>query len=324
MPKTGTSSIQTTLNRNYSTLLKHGFFYRYAHFLYDIGSGGSSETAIEIPAACQTAIFSDEKLFKGIKSARGAQLIWDALRKVSDDITLVSYIRRQDEVFVSSYYTSLLAGSAEPFEDRPPVAFEMYDRLRLWESVVGRERMVIRKFGPDYLPDGVVADFLDIVGVAHVELAAPPPTNASPRTDALEVIRRINEAEPNADRLALKVIAGAIGTGAPLGLSADKRHRIADLSAEANDMLSRRYFDGGPLFTHAFPDDGSEPVALEAAQIAIMGNRIGAEFDMDAGVCPSDVDAAVRWLYALARKAAEHIREQASARERKLLKRRAV
>jgi hypothetical protein len=323
MPKTGTSSIQRTLNRNYTTLLKHGVFYRYADFLYVLGNGGRAAEPLQIPSGCHTAIFSDEKLFKGVKRTGGAHRIVEELRTISDEITLVCYIRRQDEVFVSSYYTSILRGSTERFEERGLTPFDLESQLNLWESAVGRERMVIRRFGGTYLPDGVVADFLKIVGLENFGLPAPPRTNTSPRVDVLEAIRRINEEIDDPDRLALKVIADAVGTADPLGLSAEKRQKLVALAADANDELSSRYFEGAPLFTHAFPDDAAGPFTLDPARLEALGEIIGRDFGIEAGKCPPDIDQALRWLYRFAQRCADIIRDQASARQRKLQRRKA-
>ena len=290
MPKSGTSSIQWTLRLKRKLLARHGVHFDYSNSLHDLAQGKDAALT-DIPASCDTAIFSNERLFKGV-NADGARRVLHKLQELSDDITLISYIRRQDEVFVSSYFTSIIGGATDRFEDRPLRPFPIYERLRIWESAFGRDRMSVVRFGPQYLPKGVVADFLERVGLAELELPEAPRFNVSPRADAIEAIRRINELVPDAERHPLKIIARSIGTGERLGMSARRRRELVELDADATARLSRRYFDGEPVFTHPFPDDAIEPVNLTTNEIAAIAKLIGERLGIEPGSFAEDTEEA--------------------------------
>jgi hypothetical protein len=301
MPKAGSSSLQRTLRLNRKLLRKSGVFYpHHSNFLYSLATGEGSEPPPIIPPGSSIGIFSDERLLHRVRDEAEASRIADALRAYSDDITIVCYVRREDEVFVSSYYTLLLMGSSLTLAERPLVPMKTYKRLRAWDSAFGRSHIVLRRFGPAYLKDGIVPDFLALAGLDGIGIVEANRTNVSPRTDVLEMIRRINELHDETDRFALKEIAAVGGKGERVGLSAEKRRALVEMARDGTSKLSRFYLKGEPLFTHPFPDDERSAPELSASDVAEVGKQIAAIHGMDAAAAPTDLTESLRWLYGLA------------------------
>lgn len=300
MPKTGSSSIQRTLKENLQLILKHDVSCTYgSDCLYDLALDDGARVP-EIPPDCRTAIFSDERLFHRVSNEVEARRIIDAMQRYSSDIRVICYIRREDEVFVSSYFTLLLRGSTAKMEDRPLKPVLIYQRLQAWASVLGRDRIILRRFGPDYLPQGVVADFLSHVGLDSIGIREAARANVSPRTDVLEMIRQINGICPEPDRFALKLIAAIDGIGEQPGLSAEKRRKIVALAKGDTAKLSKHFFGGEPVFTHPFADDATAPVELSSTDVMRVGKQLAEIHRMDTGTIPTDTRESLQWLYALA------------------------
>jgi hypothetical protein len=300
MPKSGSSSIQRTLKENLQLALKHGVSCVYgSDCLYDLALDDGAPVP-DIPPSCHTAIFSDERLFHRVSNDIEARRIIDALQRYSTDIRVICYIRREDEVFVSSYFTLLLRGSTAKMDDRPLKPVSIYGRLQAWASVLGSDQIILRRFGPDYLPQGVVTDFLAHVGLDSIGIEEASRANVSPRADVLEMIRQINAICPERDRLALKLIAAIEGAGERPGLSAEKRRKIVALAKGDTAKLSKVFFGGVPVFTHPFPDDATAPVELSSADVARVGKQLAKAHRMETGTIPADTRESLRWLYALA------------------------
>jgi hypothetical protein len=300
MPKSGSSSIQRTLKINQRLMLKHGVSCTYgSNCLYDLAIDDGAPPP-EIPTDCHTAIVSDERLFHRVSNELEARRIVETLRRFSRDIKVICYIRREDEVFVSSYFTLLLSGSTATLEDRPLKPVLIYKRLQTWVSVLGADQIILRRFGPDYLPQGVVADFLANVGLDSIGIEEASRANVSPRTDVLEMIRQINAICPEPDRFALKLISAIEGAGERPGLSAEKRSKIVALAKGDTAKLSKVFFGGEPVFTHPFPDDATAQVELSSADVARVGKQLAKAHRMETGTVPTDTQESLRWLYALA------------------------
>lgn len=301
MPKAGSSAIQRTLRRNNDLLREHGVFAVYdSDYLYSFVTGEGNEPAPDIPAECRTAIFTDERLYHRVREDAHASQIAEALARYSEDIRVMCYVRREDEVFVSSYFTLLLMGSSVKFEEQPLIPFRTYKRIRVWERAFGRHRIRLRRYGPDYLPDGIVPDFLAQAGLEKLGIIEPDRANVSPRVDVLEIIRQINEIYGGADRLALKSIASVGGKGQKIGLSAEKRRHLVERVSNGTEKLSRIYFRGEPLFTHPIRDDAHLPVELTVDDVIAVGEALAARHGIVPEPPPNDVPASLKWLYELA------------------------
>jgi hypothetical protein len=325
MPKTGSTTIQRTLLLNKSRLAKAGVYYPYrTNALYGLVTGTDPGPALAIPKKYHTLIISDERLFNRVRSPEQAAAIANALREISSDINFISYVRREDEVFVSAYFTRLLMGSAVKLEDLPLSPVQTYTRLSSWNEPFGLENMIVRRFGQSYLPDGLVADFAKTVGIDHLDLEKEPNANSSPRSDVLEIIRLLNatRGDRELDRHVLKAVARAVGFGDPVGLSAQDRQTLIERAQEQNRMLSDCYFGGEQVFDHPVIDNEPRRPEIGVEQLRAVAERMAEVHGIDLAPAPATFDEALEWIRGVADACLHSPQARARRRSAKALQKR--
>jgi hypothetical protein len=307
MPKTGSTTIQRTLLRNQGLFAKEGVHYPYrSNFLYGLATGTDPGPPIAIPSGCHTLILSDERLFNRVRSRAAAELIVQALKEISPEVYLLSYVRREDEVFVSAHFTRLLMGGTHRLEDLPLNPIQIHKRLSSWNKPLGRENMIVRRFGRPYLPDGLINDFARAVGIDHLPIVEAAVANSSPRCDVLEIIRLLNtrRGERELDRHALKAIAKTGGFGDPVGLAEEKRRILIDKSAEANGRLSKAYFAGEQVFSHPVADNEPRWPEIGIEELVRVAEKMAEADQVRLGPAPVNLDDALEWMRTLAEQCA--------------------
>ena len=203
-PKSGTTSLQDFLALERETLSEQGFLYprlrevendNAHHALsYDLREetvpglrmtphdpSRKARVWDQLAAAvrdttCSTVILSSEDLYflddDGERHRSGVALLANRLKPLFSSITVVAYLRRQDE-HVESWCNELvkygfrrntldIATLAETL----PVCHSDYHMLReLWVRRFGEDAVLFRAFRPDRLKNGsIVDDFCDLVG----------------------------------------------------------------------------------------------------------------------------------------------------------------
>ena len=127
------------------------------------------------------------------------------LEPVFDEITLVVYVRRQDDAILAGYEATVRTGTfLEPFEayvraclSQPsPLPYLTYRReLMKWCEVWGPERIVLRRFSnTDFIGGSLLGDFMGVVQESwQPDLAGLEPVSATPpiSAPALEMLRRL-------------------------------------------------------------------------------------------------------------------------------------
>ncbi len=220
-PKTGTSAIQNFLHRNRAELRRGGTlypadpYYKAAqHTLGAVSHPGrtkrlaeSREVAFDRAVATifeeieeakpDRIILSTEYLWGKLPDARLAELI-DAFGDFR--VTVVVYLRRQDDLAQSLYLQSLKSGNAEAFEpwlrraEAGDKAGFHYDRvLAQWAAVVAE--IAVRAYDLPSVKADLCGDFLDAVGhpdSPRLKRMAGQ-TNITPGPRAARLLRAINE-----------------------------------------------------------------------------------------------------------------------------------
>lgn len=186
--KTGSSSIQLWLHRRADDLAARGY-----HFPTSLGSRNMSRLTYMAQArafngelvavdtarldalraemaglspAVHTVIFSGEMMGQILNEPREVRALKEMLDEFFDSYLIVLYLRRQDELSLSRYSTSLRRGEkrARPFAQ--PFDYELV--LNLWSDVFGREAIRPRIFDRDLMPSGdVVHDFAQAAGLPY-------------------------------------------------------------------------------------------------------------------------------------------------------------
>jgi hypothetical protein len=142
-------------------------------------------------------LFSDEALFHSSEQAlRRLRKLTD---RIAERVRLVTYLRRQDDHFISRYQQMVKTGEVlrlDEWVQRDWSAIYDYDaRIRAHERVVAPATFVVRRFEPDAFVDGSLhQDFLEAAGidVRAEDLEQVPDRNESLDAESVEFLRLLN------------------------------------------------------------------------------------------------------------------------------------
>jgi len=244
--KTGSEAIRQLLARNRRVLPDLGFWYPLSpgstnHFglaLYSapgnmpgleahvpaaLRNGGFDENLFAqqlkdeiagLPAAVDTVIFSNEHCHSRVIEQRQVQRLYDLLSEHFESITILVYLRRQDEMARSVYSTRLRFGDAS-FDILPPTMlptepfpryFDIEHLLDRYAAVFGKDAVKARVYERDFLENGdVVDDFLKVCGLpAWLGSKAPQPNRAL-SAEGLAFLALLNERSDQDPRSSAKI-----------------------------------------------------------------------------------------------------------------------
>ncbi len=113
--------------------------------------------------------------------------------------TILAYIRRQDQYFLSRYQQDIKNGGTNRFEFCAHTKRRQLDfahRLAPWRKIFGADRVIVRPFAPALWHEGVLLyDFLSALGLEYRGLQLSPPVNEGLDYRVVELLRRANELE---------------------------------------------------------------------------------------------------------------------------------
>jgi hypothetical protein len=318
LEKTGTSSIQRFFRLNREALKKRSILYSLVagnenhmalaaaaqderkaddlRLIYELDSPEkirkfrvrlSEDLAAEAARSrCSTLVFSGEHCSSRLTSPQEVETLIRFLSAVSDDITVIVYLRRQDEFLCSTYSTDVKSGHTGPMRvPGPELRKNRYDYdllLERWCSVVGREKLICKIYEAGRFPNSdVVPDFAKTVGISSIDnYQRPKRINESLDVGTLEFLRLFNTAVPRFKNKKLNPSRGKIvqllqrfskGPRPTLPLM-----EVTEFMAgfrDSNARVAEKYFggaqpDGDPLFGKIGQHDNRaemQPLSTEAA-----------------------------------------------------------
>jgi hypothetical protein len=184
--KTGTTSIQWFLRQNRAELLKHGYFVPESgnihgghHLIVRQLCGQDMPHHHRWPAAkfvealadtlCEAVVISSEALEGLLRQREYAKTFFTHIRELNLEPKLVVFPRNQPHL-INSRYVEVIRGfrRSEPFEAF--VAGEIHHPTFRYSDLIalGKEfdaKLVARAFTGQMIVDGVVADFLQAIGL---------------------------------------------------------------------------------------------------------------------------------------------------------------
>lgn len=283
-PKTGTTAIQQFLSDNPAALAALGYAYPAAarragghHDLAFLAGGGYPDWAVpqdqpldalvdalraEIEAGPATTLLSSENFYLLCQPAAVLDLM-ARLGFAPGSVTVVVYLRRQDEAALSWYNQAVKAqGYAGSLEEHLAAHHGLWDydaRLQAWAEAFGADRLLVRRYGGD-----VRRDFLDALGLPADGFRFPAERiNTEINRDILEFQRQLNRLPlPSLDKRRfhkplMALTAASAGSGlfsdTPLLDEADRR-ALLDAYEAGNRRVAEAHFDGPPLFEAPAPD----------------------------------------------------------------------
>ncbi|MEW6165114.1 MAG: hypothetical protein AB1642_08645 [Pseudomonadota bacterium] len=285
--KTGSTAIQSALRENASLLGKEGIvFMPVPKVAKQLMMGQALDSTII--SRCR------DRLQKSIKDAparsrflwsfegfsgnpdvgyENAHVVAESLGRITDglDVSIIAYLRRQDEFIESLYAQTICAGASCTFESFAArfdaSSFDWARLLHGYSEHFGRENIIVQRYDKGLLSTagGLLGGFAQIIGSECLKkhrgsIAA----NRGYSPDALEIMRL---AHPHLDEMEKKRLQRALHQASqkqPFAsynyLSFGERQEILDRYSASNAEVAREYFnepDGG-LF--ALPDpSGSHP-----------------------------------------------------------------
>ncbi len=303
-PKTGTTSIQTFLLLNRARLRDAGLLYPRtglrdsAHRLicptfYALRHDANRAAAVLADLLREIRASSLPLVVLSCESACGNNPRAFAPLLDVADVTVVYYLRRQDHL-AESLHAQRIRGFLDmelrradrcAVDERPPLDYGR--TLRLFASVFGRDRLVVRGFERNALHErDAVRDFFKVIGVPLPAGAKPAPSpNAALKRRYLAFKRHCN-ALPllEAEHASLCRNLNALSRQdpePPLGhtLPPEMRLRILERHRALNAAVAREFLDrpDGVLFQDPPPDPG-EPWAsllpLEPAEQRVVFEKL--------------------------------------------------
>ncbi len=201
------------------------------------------------------------------------------------DVTVIVFVRRQDD-FIESLYTQMIhQGSFESFDEfmqkMRPGCMDWQALLESYAQVFGRENMVVRRYHPDFYPgpDCLLKDFCDIVGVNPEVLKQKlnAVRNQGYSTEAVELARICN---PHLDKDHRKMLRKTLQKASPKPvfqsysyLNPEARQQFMTGYVESNEKVRREYFpevSDTSLFPALKQPSGPQEPPQTAALIAQM------------------------------------------------------
>ena len=307
-PKTGSTAIQRCLSDNRAALLERGVLYPDVslrgwghHDLAFLLDGGYPAWATPQPrplaalradlqaAVAQHAapciVLSSENFFIYPRPAELRALLRAAGLQQGDRLSIVCYLRRQDEAQMSWYNQTVKAqGYAGSFESSLRLHHGLWDyaaRLRPWLDEFGNDGLQIRLYEPAGQAD-VCGDFLGLLGVASAGLQRPADrVNERINRDILELQRVVNRLpmKVTSKRRHHKQLIALTAAAAAQGIFDDRpfltppaARQLMQSYEPSNAWVARTFFGRETLFEASPPDAAAAPTARRGWTLAKIRN----------------------------------------------------
>lgn len=216
-PKVGSTALQGFLNMNRPALEKHGICYPKTglyqgashHFsLVFLSSLPDHATVKDVRPEDLYQALADEVAASGMSRAViSSENFWlvkparlKPLLREHFDVRIVAYLRRQDEVLVSSFVQEIRGGSLSLdttmdsyLEDDGRLQLLDYDAILTgWEQAFGLENVSVRLH--EAMQEGIERDFLQVLGItSHKHFRFfDTRSNASPALDLLRMLETMH------------------------------------------------------------------------------------------------------------------------------------
>ncbi|MEH6590798.1 MAG: hypothetical protein V7746_11095 [Halioglobus sp.] len=228
----------------------------------------------KLPAHVHTVILSSEYFQSRLSQRENVQNLQDMLAPVFEDVRILCYLRRQDEVAVSRYSTKLRAGFANPDILTLGDQGTFYDYLSLvkrWARVFGWDAFECAVFDRAALYQGdLLQDFARRVGITHDSnnLVIPERVNESlsgpGQNFYCHANRLLMDADDNRDncprvRILVKRFVNTHYSGKSRLPSRSEAAAFYDNFREDNARIARRMLGSEQLFEESFDKYPTQP-----------------------------------------------------------------
>jgi hypothetical protein len=196
------------------------------------------------------AVLSSEQLSSNLKSKEEIRSMIEWLLQFSEKISVIVYLRRQDDMFISSYSTEIKSGGVhicDPSKLKESnYKYNFFAMLELWNSQ--NVEINANFFKKDLLLNqDIVQDFKKQIGIKNLDFSSKP-KNSNPSLDkkTFTFLRLVNKYLPPIGekgwlRGNLQEILSGISLDEKIMLSHEQSIEIMSLFAESNKMVFEKY-----------------------------------------------------------------------------------
>ncbi len=216
----------------------------------------------QVPKSIHTLILSCEGFFGQLSGCiEELSTLKSILSKYSENIKVIVYLRRQDEMSVSLYSSKLRLGSTKRELLSPKPSFDYYKNLCNWSAVFGRKSIKARIFDKNQLSSySLIDDFIKAAEITLPNYDKPFSTNETLSVIAQEVLRILNlgfsnflQHKPNRKNQILKEyiteVINSEFSGSGLLPSRSEAEEFMKQYKESNAKLHKEFFKGETLFS---------------------------------------------------------------------------
>ena len=203
-------------------------------------------------------LISNEHCSSRLTSLEEIQTLFQFLKKLSDKISVIVYLRPQSDLVISSYSTAIKAGGTKKFKfSRKNIEklnyLEFYNK---WASVFGEENLIVRTFDARLVGGDIIEDFVQTANIPLIEDKRPSNMkNTSLDADSVEFLRRINKYiplfignEPNPLRGEIVKQLEKLEPNQKIEISDSLKGEFDKHFTDSNRQLARIIFDDDTLF----------------------------------------------------------------------------
>lgn len=180
-------------------------------------------------------------------------------------VTVVCYLRRQDEIVQSAYIQHVrdpsirFTGTIHTLLERPSFIkrFDYQATLMNWGKAVGLDNMVVRVYDQKNLADGIALDFFKAVGITFSEAPQKPERTANPSINqrAVVLLRFLNrfpmprKMHKLTQQSITRLFARSLHQPHVM-LNAEEKRQLMEHFEESNQAIARLYLgrEDGVLF----------------------------------------------------------------------------
>lgn len=174
---------------------------------------------------------------------------------------IILFVRRQDEVLISSYSTMIKSGSAIPFSFDLPINLDYLTIIEMWVEIFGKENVIIKPFeSSQWNGNDIFTEFMNTIGRTDISDFQIPVKQSNKSLDRYQIqfLRILNKdpffkkSSPNF-RFAVLNLLESTASKEKISLSRQTKETILAKYVANNEIVAKKYVgnEDGILFKNA-------------------------------------------------------------------------
>lgn len=198
--------------------------------------------------------------FNGFKNVDAvAKNLYEITRGLDLDVSVIVYLRRQDDFFESLYQQSIRLGDSHDFDEfcekYDATDFNWANLTEAYSDIFGEKNVIVRRYHRKFLPEenSLIQNFGNIIGSEIVSnFEETRSRNKGFSRDTLEITKIMNKYFEGEERFKLRKIYDRVNAKMPFEKYAfftpKERERFLKKYEQTNQLVAKKYFDEEKLF----------------------------------------------------------------------------